>query len=757
MAAIGKIRSWGPWLVGIIALALFGFIAGDMWRSCETTSNMSRQQAGEVKGEKLNIQEYSEMVEEYQEGPKLIKELLAVMQDPRAELISDNQGNDDLDLVRDQVWNAYVENIVLSEEAKKLGLQVTDEELAKVLEQGTNPIFGNSFMLIYPYYDAQSGRMKVDVPLFFDQNRRFDYQQVKQLSEVLKKQGEQNAQFKDLSVRFQKYWTAVEKELKQSLLAQKYEALLAFCQQSNTVAAKADWQASQTQSRVLLAFYPYAAINDNDVKISDDDLNKKYEATKENYRLYNETRNIAYVTYQVVPSEQDKEKLTAIIDEAAESFRKDSLAENTVRKYQSMVAYNGMPVSEVTLENNINGISAVLDSLQVGEVSRVFTATLNKQRAREERVKTAYGVVKLLGKPTVVDSVEIRVIPAPNEKTADSIMQVIRGGQDFDSVAVSLYNQPSQKQTLTMSGMFNQSMTPDEKAYWNDIMAMRTGDLKSVAHPQNPNMRLIIQATDHKAARQLYDVAIVIRELDASNDTYNEEFNKFSQFVSENQSFDKLKKNAAAHNYIFNEKLEVNTATHMINNISGTHNAIKWAFEAKEGEVSQAFERCGNNDKFVAVALRKINPVGYYDVESVKDQLRAEVLRDKKFELISKKLSGVKSISEAQAKDQAVQTDTVAGIKFNEPATLGSLGNYREPALSGAVAATAPGAFSKNVVKGVAGAYVFQVLDRTEGAGEFSDAMQQRMLRAQQRRLTGYAFTELRNKAEVVDNRYLFR
>jgi len=756
MAAIGKIRSWGPWLVGIIALALFGFIAGDMWRSCETTSNMSRQQAGEVKGEKLNIQDYSAMVEEYQEGPKLIKDLLTAMQDPRAEMISDNQGNDNIDLVRDQVWDTYVQSIVLGEEAEKLGLMVTDEELAKVLEQGTNPVLGNSFLLVYPYYDMTQGRLKTS-PLFFDQNRRFDYQQVKQLSEVLKKQGEQNPQFKDLSVRFQKYWTAVEKELKQSLLAQKYETLLTFCQQSNTVAAKADFNASQTQSRVHLAFYPYAAINDNDVKISDEDLNKKYEATKENYRLYDETRDIAYVTYQVLPSEKDKEALTTILNNAAEGFKTDSVAENTVRKYQSLVNYNGMPVSGVTLENNIAGINAVLDSMKVGDVSPIFTATINKQRAREERVKTAYGVVKLLAKPTIVDSVEIRAIPVPDVKTADSVLQVIRGGQDFDSVAVSLYNQPAQKQMLTMSAFFAQSMTPDEKAYWNDIMAMRTGDLKAVPHPQNPNARLIIQATDHKAARQLYDVAIVIRELDASGETYNDEFNKFSQFVSENQSFDKIQKNAGAHNYIVNEKVAITTGTHTINSISGTDKAIRWAFEAKEGEVSQAFERCGNNDKFVAVALRKINPVGYYDVAAVKEQLRAEVLRDKKFELISKKLAGVKSVSEAQAKDQAVQTDTVAGIKFNEPASLGNLGNYREPALSGAVAATAPGAFSKNIVKGVAGAYLFQVLDRTEPTGDFNDAMQQRRLRAQQRRLAGFAYTELRNKAEVVDNRYLFR
>ncbi len=65
MAAIGKIRSWGPWLVGIIGLALFGFIATDFTRSCETSSNQARQQVGEVMGKKLSIQDYQAEVEEY--------------------------------------------------------------------------------------------------------------------------------------------------------------------------------------------------------------------------------------------------------------------------------------------------------------------------------------------------------------------------------------------------------------------------------------------------------------------------------------------------------------------------------------------------------------------------------------------------------------------------------------------------------------------------------------------------------------------
>ena len=348
MAAIGKIRSWGPWLVGIIALALFGFIAGDMWRSCETTSNMSRQQAGEVLGEKLNYQDYTTMIDTYQESSKLAKEIFTVLQDPRAEYVGENQSGDDMDNLRDLVWANYAQSIIIGEEAEELGLIVTDDELAKVLQEGTNPALTNlGGLLLYPYFpyfNRQEHHFEVS-PLFFDVNMRFDYQQVKQLSELLKKQGEKNAQFKELSDRFQKFWESVEKELKQQLLVQKYEALIAACMQSNTVSAKAAFDGTQTQSRVELAFYPYASVNDNDVKVTDADLKKKYEEKKADFEIFAEQRDVKYVSYQVQPSQADKDRLTASISQAAELLKKDSLkTEDAVRRSQSLIAYNGMPI-----------------------------------------------------------------------------------------------------------------------------------------------------------------------------------------------------------------------------------------------------------------------------------------------------------------------------------------------------------------------------------------------------------------------------
>ncbi|MBQ1646137.1 MAG: SurA N-terminal domain-containing protein, partial [Prevotella sp.] len=127
MAAIGKIRSWGPVLVSVIALALFAFIAEEAFRSCESTRNNQRQQVGEVLGEKINVQDFQKLVDEYTEVIK--------MQQGTEQL-----NEDQMNQVKDMVWNSFVQSKIIEGEAKKLGLTVTDNELQNILKEGTNPM-----------------------------------------------------------------------------------------------------------------------------------------------------------------------------------------------------------------------------------------------------------------------------------------------------------------------------------------------------------------------------------------------------------------------------------------------------------------------------------------------------------------------------------------------------------------------------------------------------------------------------------------
>ena len=163
---------------------------------------------------------------------------------------------------------------------------------------------------------------------------------------------------------------------------------------------------------------------------------------------------------------------------------------------------------------------------------------------------------------------------------------------------------------------------------------------------------------------------------------------------------------------------------------------------------------CGNNDNLLVVALTKIHPVGYRDLDGVKDVVKAEVIRDKKFEQLKAKLAGVKDIAGAKAKGAVI--DSVKQITFSAPVFVQATG-ASEPALAGAVAAAKQGTFSQNVIKGNGGAYLFQVLKKADREGvKFDEAAMEMQLRQRAQQAASRFMQELYQKANVVDNRYLF-
>ena len=121
--------------------------------------------------------------------------------------------------------------------------------------------------------------------------------------------------------------------------------------------------------------------------------------------------------------------------------------------------------------------------------------------------------------------------------------------------------------------------------------------------------------------------------------------------------------------------------------------------------------------------------------------------------MLMAKLNGVNSVNAAKSKGANVTT--INQITFAAPTFIPSTG-ASEPALSGAVAATAKGKFSAHPVKGNAGVYVFQVMNKTNRAGKFDEKSEMQKLRQKYMQNAGNFMNELYLNANVVDNRYLF-
>lgn len=712
MAALGTIRKRGAILVAIIGLGLFAFIAEEMVRSCEATSNERRQQVGEVLGEKISVQDFQSLVDEYQDVIKMTQG-------------RDNLTDNELNQIKDQVWETYVNNTILGKEAEKLGLTVTDTEMQNILREGKNPL-----LLQSPFVNQQTGRFDASMLTKF----LADYKNVS---------AGQNPQMAEQYQSIYKYWKFIEKTLRQQTLAMKYQCLLVSCLISNPVSAKMAFEGQNQESNIQLASIAYSTINDNKVEVSESDLKAKYNEKKDMFKQYVESRDIKYVDVQILPSAADRSALLKSMKDASAELQKGSDPATVVRKAQSAVAYTGVPV---TIKAFPSDISAKIDSMAVGETTEPF----------ETKRDNTLNVIKLISKTQLPDSVEYRQIQIGGEtieaarKTADSVYNALQAGADFETIAKK-YSQEGAKIWLT-SAMYenSQSFDADTKNYLDVISTAGVNEIKNIELPQG---NVIVQVTARKAMVNKYVAAVVKHTIDFSKATYSAAYNKFSQFVSENQTLEAMEKNAEKSGYKVLERKDLVNSEHNVAGVRSTRDALKWIFDAKENEVSPLYE-CGNNDHLLVVVMTKIHPMGYRSLDDVKDIVKAEVLRDKKYDMLKEKLAGVNNV--AAAKSKGAQVNDVNQITFSAPVFVQATG-ASEPALSGAVAGTKQGQFCSRVIKGNAGAYVFNVVKKAERAGAKFDSKAMEAQLAQQAQQAASRFmNELYLKSKVVDNRYLF-
>ena len=715
MAALGTIRKRGVILVCIISFGLFAFIAEEAFRSCDSAKNNERQQIGEVFGEKISVQEFQKLVDEYTEVIKMQQG-------------QDNLPEEQMNQVKDMVWNSYIQNKIVAHEAEKLGLTVTDAELQDILKTGTNPMLAQT-----PFVNQQTGRFDVSALQKF----LADYK-------TQKANPSANAQMMDQYTKIYNYWSFIEKTLRQQTLAQKYQSLLAHCFLSNPVEAKMVFKEENEESKIQLAAFPYSDIQDDKVKVVESDLKAKYDEMKARFKQPVESRDIKFVDIQVEASQADRAALNKEFAGYHTQLAAAADPTEVVRKSASTVAYLGIPVGKDAFPSDI---AATLDSMAVGATTAV----------KANKADNTLNIVKLVNKQQLPDSIQYRVIQvaaasvAEAKTKADSIQGAISGGADFEAIAKK-YGQTGEKAWMTTRQYeFAQSMDKDNKAFIN---ALNTQAVNATSQLQLGQGYVILQVCDRKAMIEKYTAAVIKKNVDFSQDTYRTAYNKFSSFVSANQTADEIVKNAAKSGYKVQDLKDITTATHYVANIHSTREALKWIFEAKEGSVSPMYE-CGNNDHLLVVVLDKINRIGFrgLDDPQVKEMVKAEVIKDKKAEMIEAKLNGVKNI--AAAKSKGAKVSEVNQITFAAPVFVASAG-ASEPALSGAVSATKKGAFSAHPVKGNAGVYLFLVTNKSNRPVKFNEKAQEQKCRQKSMQYAGNFMNELYLNANVVDNRYLF-
>jgi len=704
-----KLRSKGPLLVIVIGLGLFAFIAGDAW---QVLGPRQSQVAGEVNGKSILAKEFQDLIEEYTDVIKFTTGSSSLTEEQN-------------DQIKDEVWTTYVNNQLISKEAKKLGLTVTDAEVQSIIDAGTDPLLQQT-----PFRNQQTGQFDKDMlKKFLVDYAKMDMKTMPQ-------------QYAEYYQSLHKFWSFIEKTLISSRLAQKYQSLVTKSLISNPIEAKNSYNGRVNESEALLAAVPYASIADSTVKVSGSDLQKLYDKKKEQFRQYIESRDIKYIDFQVTASAADKAAITKEMNEFTQQLggaQTDMSA--FIRSTGSLTNYKDLFLPKDAYPTDI---AAHLEGAAVGAVvGPFFTAADNTLNS-----------FKLLDKTVASDSIQFRQIQIAKRDGVDAVAQAdsaykaISKGADFATVAKK-YGQNGEPSWVSSSMYAQAQIDGDNLKYLQAILSTGVNETKNVVLGQ---ANVIIQVMAKKAEKPEFKAAVIKRTIDFSKETYNTAYNKFSSFVASNPTVDKMKANAESAGYKLLDHNDLYSSEHNIGGVTGTREAMRWVFSSKVGAVSPVYE-CGDNNHILVIALTGINKEGYRSIDKVKDQLKTEVLKDKKAELIMNKMKNFNSFAQYRLMPSAVG-DTIKHVTFDAPAFVPSL-NSSEPVVGAYTSLASVNQLSKPI-KGNAGVIVLQVIGKSKLNEAFNEKDEEARLLNSHQQMASRFMNDLYLKGKVKDRRYLF-
>ena len=326
--------------------------------------------------------------------------------------------------VKDQVWQSYVNNQLIAAEAKKLGLTVSDAEIQAIIEEGTHPL-----LMQTPFRNPQTGAFDKDMLKKF----LVDYANLGK--------SQMPAQYVEYYQKMGAFWNFIEKTLRQTALAEKYQNLLAKSLISNPVSAEDAFASRTNQTDVLLAAVPYSSINDSTITVSNEEIKALYNKKKETFEQPVETRNIKYIDVLVTPSDEDRKEVLDEVTEYSTQLANVADMSTFVRSTNSVVPFSEVVVNKTVLPNDI---VARLDSVKLGEVYGPYY----------NQADDSYNAFRILAKQTAPDSIQFRQIQvyadteAKTTTLADSIFTALKGGADFAELAQK-YGQTGEASWLT--------------------------------------------------------------------------------------------------------------------------------------------------------------------------------------------------------------------------------------------------------------------------------------------------------------------
>lgn len=704
MSALQFLREKAGVLVaGVIGLSLFLFVVSDFFGNGrgQRVKQKKYYQIGEIGGEYISYQDYEQRLQSLIEIYKLSGR--------------SNMDETATETIREQTWQQMVREQILDTQYEKLGIGTPNEEVDEL-------VLGNKPHQIVQqlFTDQQTGA--------FNKSFLVNFLKRTEVDETAKK-----------------YWLFFENEIVNDRMNSKYNALVSKALYVTTKQAEFEKNLSATTVDFSYILKNYASISDSSVTVSASEIDSYYADHKENYKK-TAFRDIEYVTFDVVPSDDDIKQAEQWITKTKEEF--------------------------ATAPNTVEFINLTADSRHIGFFLPIDNVPANLQDyAKREDLTSVFGpyledgsykLSKLLAVADRPDSVHVRHILINSgqtrsleaaKSTADSLLKLIKSGISFETLAKANSEDQGSAQIGGDLGWFPEGrmVVP----FNNACFSGKKGDL--VTAETTFGIHIIEILAQSKPTRK-YNIGYIDRKIIPGTLTNQKYYSEASQFAGTNDTYAKFI--SAIGKQGLNKRLANNIAPQQktLPGLDNPRSLIMALFQGESGMIildnsqQAVFEI---SDKYVVAYCTKVQEDGIATVKDVTNDIKFALIKDKKAEKLTaefKQNAGSGKTLDDIARTMGLTVQEATQINFKSYSVPG-VGT--EPALI-AAATVAKQAVVSGPVKGTNGVYMLVANNINPSQAEDLTALKQRLSTTFEMRGSYEAYEALRKSANIIDMRYKF-
>lgn len=697
MATLQKLRNrMGVLVAVIIGMALLAFILGDFLRSGSQMLNKKRYEIAEIDGKSISYVDFQTRVENSVENYKR------------------NSGNNSPDestlaSIRNQVWNNYLNELIMEDEFKSLGLQCSSDELFDMV-QGNN---------IHPQMQA--------LDIFKNQNTgEFDRGLVIQFLKNM----ETNPQAKTA-------WLEFETSMTNDRVYTKFQNLIAKGLYVTRPTVEKSFMETNRLYSLSYVSERYAVVPDSVVSITDANVKDYYSKHKEDY-TQDPSVDLAYVAFDILPSEQDKQVVADWISNEKEEFQRIPNTE----QYVNLNGDSGFDANYYLPAQLEENLQAWAEEAVVGDMYGPYLVDDMWKLAKVADIKMMPDSVRashILIRPDENNNFE------PAQATADSLVELLNKGADFAALASEFGTDATTETGGDLNWFPQGQMVPqfDKAAFFGN-----KGDLVTVTTDYGVH---VLKITDQSAKSRKLQVGILDRKITFGQETYQKAYSEASRFAATYNNGQKFETGILEENLTKRVANGLRESDRAISGLENPRSMIIWAFESNKGDLSEIYE-FGN--RFVIAKITEKREEGIAPLDQVYGEVESTVRNLKKGDyLIEKFKKASASTLEQIAENLNYDIREITNASFSAYSIPGV---GVEPKVSAQFVNMKMNEISEPI-KGTSGVYILRMDNISEPVNQLDYASVRANLAQEYASRSGYqAFEALQKSAKVIDKRNKF-